>query len=235
MVYRFACISASNVSTARRQSTSTRACELISDLLLTQDATHHVDIISLGDYDLNPCCMDGNCFVTGECERDPAFNRVYDCLKKADGIFLVCPHYAPFPSKLMMLLEKLEEIAYLNSSANPEYVFPLSGKPVGLIAHGGQGDHAVPYYQQALLEPLTNAFGSLRMPVVSAGGEWPTGVAFGVESINSQTDSVFVQVNHDWTSIRTRLMPLVTAVISAVVGTDHHPISQPGSSAGRSG
>lgn len=219
MPYQFACISASNVENARQASASTRTCELIGEILKTipgqQDA--HVDLIPLLDYELTPCRMCGSCYVDGFCQHDPAFNQIFARLSAANAIFLVCPHYAPFPSKLMMLLEKMEEIAYLNYCANPEYRFALHGKPVGLVAHGGQGEEAMPYYRKALLEPLANAFGSLQARVISAGAEQPLGVAFGIRSLSGQTDTIFVKIEHDWDLIRARLTPLVQAVAAEVL------------------
>lgn len=210
MVSKLTCISASNVRNKRHESASTRACLLVQEILQSNpDALIEVDILRLVDYELNPCQMCGNCFLTGECERDPAFNEIFNRLSDSDGLVVVCPHYAPIPSKLVMLLEKMEEIAYLNYCANPDYRFPLSGKPVGLIAHGGQGEDAVPYYCRALLEPLANAFSSLQMRVIPAGDDSPLGAAFGIRSISSQTDSVFVNIDHDWGAVRQRITPLV--------------------------
>lgn len=206
------CISASNVECARRRSASTRACQIIAELAAEQvPGAHSVEILPLVDYALNPCGMCGNCFTTGQCERDPDFNRIYAAMGRADAIFLVCPHYSPFPSKLMMLLEKINEIAYLNFCANPEYRSPLSGRPVGLAAHGGQGEEAVPYYQETLLRPLANAFGGVGARVTRVEGI--PGVAFGIRSLETQTDSVFVKIEHDWEDIRARLRPLVAETL----------------------
>lgn len=210
------CVSASNVQNARQQSASTRTCELVAEILRSQPgADVQVEIVRLLDYELTPCRMCGDCFINSECERDPDFNRVFAHLKAADAIFLVCPHYAPLPSKLVMLLEKMEEIAYLNSCANPDYRFPLHGKPLGLIAHGGQGEAAVPYYRQALLEPLANAFSSLQARVIPSDAENPLGAAFGIQSISGQTDSIFVKIEHDWDIVRRRITPLVMNVLAA--------------------
>lgn len=214
MPLKVACISASNT---QQNSSSTRACHLIADILRSEilpDA--EVEIIRLVDYEFKPCRACGDCFVNGGCESDPAFNQIFEKLQAADALFVVCPHYATIPSKLVMLLEKLEEIAYLNHCANPEYSFPLKGKPVGLVAHGGQGEAAVPYYQRALLEPLASAFRSVRARVIEMDADHPDGAAFGIHNVSLKTDTIFVEVEHDWDAVRARLTPLVRNVATAM-------------------
>ncbi len=214
MSIKIACISASN---AQNNSNSTRTCELIADILHSEvlpDA--NVEIIRLADYDFNPCRMCGDCYVNGECADDPAFNQVFAKLRAADALFVVCPHYATIPAKLVMLLEKLEEIAYLNYCANPEYCFPLKGKPIGLVAHGGQGEESIAYYQRALLEPLAAAFRSLRARIIGADAAHPNGVAFGIHTIAIKSDTVFVDLEHDWNAVRARLVPLARSVANAL-------------------
>ncbi len=209
------CISASNVENARQHSASTRTCELVRDLILQNEYPGaQVDIVRLLDYEFTPCRMCGSCFVGGECTRDPEFNEVYQRLQQSDAVFIVCPHYATIPAKLTMLLEKLEEISYLNGCANPEYRSPLYCKPVGLIAHGGQTEEALPYYRRALLEPLANMFGSVGMRVIPLDEDNPLGAVFGIQSINMQTDSIFVNIEHDWDAIRARIAPLVHNMIA---------------------
>ena len=209
------CISASNVEPAREHSASTRACELIRELAQAEcDA--QVDILPLIDYELTPCRMCGKCLEVGKCVRDNAFNQIYARLAEADAIFVVCPHYAPLPSKLMMLLEKLEEICYLNWCQNQQYQTIVYRKPIGLVAHGGQPMDAASYYKTALLDPLALAFSSIQMRVASAGEMWPNGVAFGVQKLSLPPGEIFVRIEHDWDDIRGRLTPLVKNVLAQV-------------------
>lgn len=207
---KFTCISASNVENPRQVSASTHTCELARDILLEEGRKDiEVDILRLLDYEPSPCRMCGRCFVDGKCARDPEFNLIFDRLRSADAILLVCPHYSPIPSKLAMVLEKFEEMVYLNACANPDYHTPLYGKPVAIIAHGGQKEQALPYYRRALLEPLAGALASIQMRVVGLGGEAENGVVFGIKDLSAQTDSVFVRIDHDWDAIRRRIRPLV--------------------------
>lgn len=209
------CISASNVELAREFSASTKTCEIIRELILTEHSAQ-VEILCLMDYEMNPCRMCGKCLEAGKCVRDEAFNHVYQSLADADVVFVVCPHYAPLPSKLMMMLEKLEEICYLNWCQNQKYQTVVYGKPIGLVAHGGQPTKAASYYKNSLLDPLALAFSSIQMQVVGAGEQSPNGVFFGVKDLRLVHDSIFVEIEHDWEDIRRRLAPLVKNVLGQI-------------------
>jgi NAD(P)H-dependent FMN reductase len=210
------CLSASNIKPARQHSASTHTCELIRNLLVEIQPSIEVEIVPLIDYAMKPCRMCGECLPTLRCSQDEDFNQVHDRLQSAEAVFLVCPHYAPIPSKVMILLEKLEEMAYLKYCQDNTSVTPLHGKPIGIIAHGGQTEEALPYYKNALLDPLANAFASVQMRVIGAGEQWPNGVTFGIESLTMPTDSIFVTIEHDWQVIRQRIQPLVENVIAAI-------------------
>lgn len=209
------CLSASNVEPARDRSASTRTCEMIRELVQTESDAQ-VDILRLVDYEMNPCRMCGKCSELGKCVRDEAFNKIYARLTEVDAVFVVCPHYAPLPSKLMMLLEKLEEICYLNWCQDQQYKTIVFQKPIGLVAHGGQPTKAASYYKTALLDPLALAFSSIQMKVVGSDEQSPNGVVFGVKKISLVPDSIFVEIEHDWNDIRSRLIPLVKNVLDQI-------------------
>jgi multimeric flavodoxin WrbA len=215
---KIACVSASNIEVARKNSASTRVCELIREIITVHAKTADVEIIALVNYKLKPCRMCGKCLNTGKCTHDEAFNQVYAKLLEADGIYIVCPHYAPIPSKMMILLEKFEEMAFLQSTNPPERKFGLAHKSVGVIAHGGQkqSEEALGYYKTALLDPLSNALGSVGMKVIGVDEKWPNGVTFGIKSIDKPEDSIFVTIDHDWADIRERIGPLVYKVLDNI-------------------
>jgi hypothetical protein len=116
----------------------------------------------------------------------------------------------------MILLEKMEEMAYLKYCQDNTFLTPVHGKPIGIVAHGGQIEEALPYYKTALLDPLANAFASVQMRVIGAGEQWPNGVTFGIKSLTMPTNSIFVTIEHDWQAIRQRIQPLVENVIAAI-------------------
>ena len=211
------CISASNIEVARGHSASTRACELIGDLLREEcGPSVQVEILPLIDFELKPCRMCGKCLKAGKCVRDEAFNRLYESLAQADGVFVVCPHYAPLPSKLMILLEKLEEICYLNWCQDHAYHTVVYRKPIGLVAHGGQTSEALPYYKIALLDPLAQGFASVQMRVVGVDEQWPNGAVFGIKDLTLPPNATFVEIEHNWVEIRERIAPLVKNFLAGV-------------------
>lgn len=212
------CISAANIEVARDRSASVRACELVRDLLREERPGAEVEILPLIDYEMTPCRMCGECLNIQRCPRDEAFNRVFEKMIAADGIFVVVPHYAPLPSKLMILFEKMEEIAFLNWSADASYRFPLHQKPAGVIGHGGQQstEEVLAYYQRSLVEPVAMALSSVSMRVIGAGARQPNGVAFGIRSITKPDGSIFVDIQHDWDEVRQRVAPLVQHFAAAL-------------------
>jgi multimeric flavodoxin WrbA len=211
------CISASNVERARQNSASTHACQIVAELVAERNLPGvEVEIIPLLDYDLVPCRMCGQCLKVERCANDEAFTRIYARLIESDAIFVVAPHYATLPAKLVIILEKLQEMTYLRWCADNDYRFTLDRRPVGLIAHGGQTEEALPYYKTALLDPLAMALASVQMNVVGAGEAWPNGVTFGIKSLAQPPDSVFVDIEHDWSAIRQRITPLVDHVLAAI-------------------
>ena len=215
---RITCISAANIEVAKHNSASVRTCELICDLLQSEQSCASVEIVPLINYEMNSCRMCGKCLKTQRCARDEAFNQVFEKMIAADGLFFVVPHYAPLPSKLMMLAEKMEEIAFLGWCANPDYHFPLREKPVGVIGHGGQETSAevVAYYQRMVVEPLAMALRSVSLKVIGVEGGSADGVAFGIRSLVKRPDSIFVDIQHDWDDIRHRIAPLVCNVAAAI-------------------
>jgi multimeric flavodoxin WrbA len=211
------CLSASNVERARQNSASTHACQIVAELVAERNLPGaEVEIVPLLDYDLVPCRMCGQCLKVERCANDEAFTRLYARLIESDAVFVVAPHYATLPAKLVILLEKLQEMTYLRWCADNNYRFTLDHKPVGLIAHGGQTEEALPYYKTALLDPLAMALASVQMNVAGAGEAWPNGVTFGIKSLTQPPGSVFVEIEHDWDSIKQRIAPLVENVIAAV-------------------
>lgn len=215
------CLSASNIEPFKASSASTRAYEMIREIILSEKPQDvEVEILPLIDYDLKPCRMCGKCLQTGHwsrCCRDDAFNDVFVQMEGADRLFIVTPQYATIPAKLVILLEKFQEIAYLNWCSDNSYQFPLANKPVGLVAHGGQTEEALPIYKQGLLAPLTTILGSVGMKVMPLDEENPHGAVFGITSLTKPKDSIFVEIEHDWNMIHERIQPLVKNVLSEKV------------------
>ncbi len=74
----------------------------------------------------------------------------------------------------------------------------------------------LPYYQNALLDPLAGALASVGMRPIGGGEGWPNGVNFGIKSLAKWPDSIFVDIHHDWMEVRERIQPLVSNVLTEV-------------------
>lgn len=207
------CISASNVMNYKKNSASTKTCQIIKKIV-EENSNIKADILALSDLELKPCIMCAECSNTGMCINDDGFNNLYMSIKAADGIFVVCPHYAPIPSKLVMILEKLEEMAFLHScSKKDDSLYPLLNKPVAIIAHGGCTGNVDEYYKNELLKPLASAFRSVAMDVVGVDNDWPDGIVFGIEAMKESDRSILPDMIHDYDYIQNRITPLIKQML----------------------
>lgn len=208
-------VSAANICHARCRSTSTQVCALIRQILQEEclvDIT--LDIIALVDYELKPCTGCGRCFETGRCCQDTTFNNLYARMVKGDALFFVAAHYAPIPSKLCMLLEKVEQTAFLPRFHDESLHSPLYQKPAGIIGHcGGTAEMIGRGYKAMILDTIANALGwPVEMEVVGAGPDWPNGVLFPIEKVACDPASVFPIQTYHWEDVRRRITPLVLNV-----------------------
>lgn len=92
------CISASNILSSQRESTSYKICLEVVKTLAQKNII--CEILDLRDYNVSPCIGCGKCFDSKRCCKDNDFNKFYNKLIKADCVFIVSPHYAPIPAKL---------------------------------------------------------------------------------------------------------------------------------------
>jgi hypothetical protein len=215
---RIVCISASNIKHAKNWSTSTKICCMIKEMILQELEDHAtIDIIPLADYELKPCIGCGECFKSGTCAHDEAFNRIMSFLTRADGIVFVSAHYAPIPSKLTMLLEKIEQLAFLPRFNDATWHSPLYKKPVALIGHGGGTKETLPHYKKLVLDIIENALSwPVEMQIVEIDETQPNGVVFPVKQVKKDPNSIFPIQEYDWNNIQHRIEPLITNLLKAV-------------------
>lgn len=109
---RAVCVSCSNMTGSQENSISIKLCEILAKQLSGHNIESH--IVDLRKYELFPCVGCGECYESRRCCCDPRFNEIYDSFTRADYLFFVSPHYAPIPSKLAVLLEKMEQITFLH-------------------------------------------------------------------------------------------------------------------------
>lgn len=192
-------ISASNVISSGSQSASLEVCKIIKQKIIRKHTDSNVSIIDLREYSLVPCNMCEECSQSRECVYDNGFNKLWNDIKSFDEYIIVCPHYAPIPSKLIIMFEKLEEFSYLQYCAGIDKPFELEGKKVGIIAHGGMKEKYESLYYQNIILPLTNVCKSVGMAVINERSSKP--LCFGVTGYNKSTTKVTHDMVHDWEHI----------------------------------
>lgn len=206
------CICAGNMARSGGQGVSMRICQKAAAFLQSQGAAY--EIVDLRTYSLSPCVGCGSCFSTKRCCRDEDFNRIYEKLVSADGALFVSPHYAPIPAKLCMLLEKMEELAFLHWWQNSAYQAGVHGLPVGIISHGGGGEWALNSYKAMVNDTIANALDTSQCRVVPYSGEWDTGISLPVARVE-QGEGIFPVQRYDWETLALVLEGYVNKVLQA--------------------
>lgn len=138
-------------------------------------------VVDLRDYPLRSCELCEGCAADGRCVHDDGFNELAALLAEHDELALVCPHYAGTPSRLMALLEKLEEGIYLRYCKGLPSAAP---KRFGVLAHGGMTEGYARLYAQDILVPLRNAALAMGWRPVYGGDE--EALSFGVKAYRSE-------------------------------------------------
>ena len=219
-------ISASNMVHAKKESTSLEVCQIIEKIIKTKLTGNDMQMenVRLVDASLSPCTGCGKCFMMNKCCSDDCFNNIYSRIAQSDVLFIVSPHYAPIPAKLCMLLEKMEQISFLNRFHNINYRPIVYKIPVGIIAHGGGSDDAALHsYKDMVLDTIANALQTIMMDVVGLNEEWPTGIAFPVKEVLQDEDEMFPVQLYDWADVENRVTPLVLNVIKKASGNIKKP------------
>lgn len=213
------CVSCSNVLHKKDESASTKVCDLIQEIVQDQESPVQVETLRLIDYELSNCIFCGRCLEEGQCIYDDAFNRIYQEMQESDMLVLVVPFYSVVPSKLTMIMEKINQIYYTAWLKNPDQTFSLSGKRAAIIVHGGSilqdNPQAEIAYQDLLIKPLNYSLASFGLDVAGLDSDGIKGVVFGVEGYDSRDDAVFPDMVHNWETIKDAIAPLVSKLIDA--------------------
>ena len=212
------CISASNIKHAKQKSTSLKICNLIKKIILQEYFDDiSIEIISLVDYEFNPCIGCGRCHAVDQCAIDHHFNMVYSKISNIDALFIVSAHYSPIPAKLSMVLEKTEQLAFIKRFNDESYRSPLFKKPVGIIGHGGGTEEISKYYKGPILDSIWNALSyPIEMDIVGVDVEQHNGIIIPVKRIKKIEGSIFPIQEYDWHDIEERIVPLIKNVISKI-------------------
>ena len=122
------CISASNRIRAV-ETNSYRKCKIILDEAEKHISDMQGEIIEMQRHTLCPCNDCSECLNSRRCSADDDFNIIYEKIIACDILFIVSPHYASIPAKLIMLLEKWQYTVTAHSSKDKSYKSETYGIP----------------------------------------------------------------------------------------------------------
>jgi len=180
----------------KERNNSLQIAEMV-EKVLEKDATH----INIRDYNIMPCHLCGKCVKSHTCVVDDAYKNLLEDIGEVDILFLVVPYYSPYPSKLMIFLEKLNEIFYSGWMKDPTYKHHLQNTKVGLVVHGGivDSDLVKNHYKTMMSSALSHTLKGLGFKVVEDEEDYKNGYAFGIENescIKGVKKEVFPIVSH---------------------------------------
>lgn len=142
-------------------------------------------------------------------------------MNTADGLIVVSAHYAPIPSKLAILLEKAEQIAFLGRFHGDLCRSSLFGKPAAIIGHGGGTEEIMNGYKTVVLKAIANALMyPIDMDIIRIGDDRDPGVVFPVAKVSKDPDSPFPVQEYDWPDIQRRITPIVQALAGRMLNQD---------------
>ena len=109
----------------------------IEKMLTSLNLGHEFDFIRMAETRIEGCTACQQC-VTGRCALpatdDDHFHAVFDRLLGADVILVITPVYAPIPSRLTALMERLLSISFY-SHVFGKLERPLKGKKTAIVCY----------------------------------------------------------------------------------------------------
>jgi len=100
-------------------------------------------IVQIAELKLRPCmhCWELCSQKPFECVLDDDFKVLFEEMRNADRIVIVCPLYFYIPSKFQVIMERFACLVYYTAEKHSKEFYPLAGKPCALIAISGAGGY----------------------------------------------------------------------------------------------
>ncbi|GHU57657.1 hypothetical protein FACS189444_0090 [Spirochaetia bacterium] len=106
---------------------------------INQYENNNYVFIRMAETIIDGCIACQNCANSGKCEQinnlNDMFAKTFEILKKSDVILIITPIYAPYPSRLIALIEKLFSISWFGYEFG-KIQRPLLNKKVGIVCYG---------------------------------------------------------------------------------------------------
>lgn len=105
-----------------------------------QATTHDLEYIELSKLRVESCRACEKCKTHGRCVIDKAddFSFILQAMIACDALLILTPVYAPIPSKLTAVFERLICLSFFGAKMGG-FEKPLLGKNVGLVMYGAHG------------------------------------------------------------------------------------------------
>ena len=190
------CISASNRINAI-ETNSYLKCKLVLDEAGKYISDMQSEIIELQKHSLNPCIDCSMCSDSRRCGIEDDFNFIYEKIIACDVLFIVAPHYALIPAKLVMLLERMGQIVSYRRYKDKSYQGETYGIKTAVITHGATAvnEAAQKRKKQNLNDPLaSNLYHCSQFNIIPFNDEWDTGIC--VQPIEKNQDGeTIIRIN----------------------------------------
>lgn len=112
---------------------------LILKEALPKRCSVEAEIVQLAEIRIDWCNACGLCKDTMKCVIEDDVENVFNGIVKADAVLFSIPRYLPIPSKFMALVERIGALYHYGVEADPNFYFPLKGKPFGLVVVSAGG------------------------------------------------------------------------------------------------
>ena len=146
------------VGSHRKNGRSSRIAMIAAEEAQKLQADLSVAAYSLADYRIDPCQSCYKCAEPHECViQGDDFPFLFEAMASSDSILFVCPHYAPIPSKMAALLERMEAVCYFSCQEDRHYVPPVKGKRCSIITLRGAGGAVFGAHQALVVQSIVNA------------------------------------------------------------------------------
>lgn len=208
------CICASGMRNDNEEGVSRRISKILEETLVRKRIL--AEIVELQKASLIPCSGCGRCADGRLCREDADFNRIYQKIIEADYLFLVSPHHAPVPSRLCMLLEKMERFALLCRQKEPSGEPELWGKLAGIISHAGGGERELMICKAMVNDTIADALDAVGVKVVPFNSRWNTGISFAAPEKKEEGikgEGIFSAPEYDWRQIEEKTGMYVEIVV----------------------
>jgi len=166
-------------------------------MAVLEEAAKHMpdmqgEIIELQKHSLNPCVACSKCKSSKRCAIDDNFNHIYEIIITCDALFIVCPHYAPIPAKLCMLMEKMGQIVSMHSSKDKSYKGETYGLVTAIITHGATAvnEAAQKRKKRILNDPIAVGLHDTQLKIIPFDDEWDTGICVQPIEVNTDGETV---------------------------------------------